>query len=118
MFAGLARDVRLEDFHHVFLGVCGSAGDGSLAVGRDVESLVAAVQQLHDVGWRGGVDDGGGDDLVHGFVVGWMGRIVDEAGAAAVDGTGEEGHSDAFLMGDSLEGADEIGPFKILGRKE
>ena len=87
-----------------------------MAVGRHVERLVV-VQELEDVGGGRGVDDGGGDELVHGFVVGGVGGVVDEAGAAAVDGAGEEGHADGFLVGDSLEGADEVGAFEVLGRK-
>jgi len=39
---------------------------------------------------------------------------VDEAGAAAVDGAGEEGHADGFLVGYALEGADEVGAFQVL----
>lgn len=64
----------------------------AVAVGRDVEGLVV-VQQLEDIRGGRGVDDGGGDELVHGFVVRGLGGVVHEAGAAAVDGTGEEGHA-------------------------
>jgi len=39
-------------------------------------------------------------------VVGGFGGVVDDAGAAAVDGAAEEGHADGFLMGYALEGAD------------
>ena len=39
---------------------------------------------------------------------------MDEAGAAAVHGAGEEGHADRALVGDSLEGADEVGSLEIL----
>ncbi len=72
------------------------------------------MEQLEDV--RGGrrVDNGGGDELVHCFVVGGVGGVVDEAGAAAVDGTGEEGHAQRFLVGDLLQGAEEVGAFEIL----
>ena len=38
-----------------------------------------------------------------------------EAGAAAGDGAGEEGHAEGFLVGDSLEGADQVGTFEVLG---
>ena len=38
-----------------------------------------------------------------------------KAGAAAGDGAGEEGHADGFLVGDALEGADEVGAFEVLG---
>lgn len=47
--------------------------------------------------------------MVRGF-----GRVVDQARATAVDRAGEEGHADRFLMGDSLESADEIGALEIL----
>lgn len=55
-----------------------------MGVGGDVEGFVG-VEELEDVGWRGDVDDGGGDDLVHGFVVGGVRGVVQEAGAAAGD---------------------------------
>lgn len=64
------------------------------------------MQHLEDVGWGRGVHNGGGDDLVHGFVVRGLGGVVHEAGTAAVDGAGEEGHADGFLVGYALEGAD------------
>ena len=86
----------------------------AVTVGGDIERLVV-VQHLEHVGWRRGVDDGGGDELVHGLVVGGLGRVVHEAGTAAVDGAGEEGHADGFLVGDALEGADEVGAFEVLG---
>ena len=76
-----------------------------MAVGGDVEGLVV-VQQFDEVGGRGAVDDGGGDELVHCFVVRGFGRVVHEACAAAVDGAGEEGHADGFLVGDALQCAD------------
>ena len=68
---------------------------------RHVQGLVV-VQELQHVGGRAGVDDGGGDELVHGLVVGGLGGVVHEAGAAAVDGAGEEGHADGFLVRDAL----------------
>ena len=88
----------------------------AVAVGGHIERLVV-VQHLEHVGWRRGVDDGGRDQLVHGLVVGRFGRVVHEAGAAAVDGAGEEGHADGFLVGDALEGADEVGALEVLGGK-
>lgn len=84
-----------------------------MAVRRDIEGLVV-VQELEDVGRGRGVDDGGGDELVHGFVVGGLGGVVHEAGAAAVDGAGEEGHAQGFLVRDALEGADEVGALEVL----
>lgn len=63
-------------------------------------------EEFQDVGGGRGVDDGAGDELVHGFVVGGFGGVVDEAGAGDVDGAGEEGHAQGFLVGDGLEGAD------------
>ena len=50
-------------------------------------------------------------------MVGGAGRVVDEAGAAAVNGAGEKGHADGALVGYSLEGADEVRSFEVLGRK-
>lgn len=85
MFAWLTRDIRLEDLHHVFLRVCDGARGGSLAVCGNVERFITAVEEFHDIGWWGRVDDGGGDDLVYGFVVSWVRGVVDEASAAAVD---------------------------------
>ena len=76
-----------------------------MAVGGDVERFVV-VQQFEHVRGRGRVDDGGGNELVHGLVVGGFGRVVHEAGAAAVDGAGEESHAQASLVRDALEGAD------------
>lgn len=76
-----------------------------MAVGRDVEWFVV-VEELKNVGCGRGVDDGGGDDLVHCFVVGGFGWVVNEAGAAAVDGAREEGHAEGFLVRDALKGAD------------
>lgn len=40
--------------------------------------------------------------------------VVHEAGAACVDGAGDEGEADGALLGDSLEGADEVGAFEVL----
>ena len=73
---------------------------------RDVEGFLGGLQHLEHV--RGGrrVDDRGADELVHCFVVRGFGRVVHDAGAAAVDGAGEEGHADGFLVRDALEGAD------------
>ena len=82
-----------------------------MAVGRDVEGFGAGVQHAQDVGglWR--VDDGGRDELVHGLVVGGVGGVVHEAGAADVDGAREEGHAEGFVVRDALEGADDVGAF-------
>ena len=40
---------------------------------------------------------------------------MDQAGARDVDSAREEGHTEGFLMGNGLEGADEIGALEILG---
>ena len=64
-------------------------------------------------GWS--ADDRGGDDLVHSLVVGWVRRVVDEAGSAGVNGTGEESHTNGALVGDALERADQVGAFQVLG---
>lgn len=84
MLALAPVDVRREDLHHVFFGVALLADDGAVAVGGDVE-LFVVVQHAEDVAGRGRVDDGGGDELVHRFVVRGMRWVVDEAGATAVD---------------------------------
>lgn len=47
-------------------------------------------------------------------MVGGMRRIVHETSAAGIDCTGHESEADVALMGDTLEGANEIGSFKIL----
>lgn len=89
-----------------------------MAVHGDIQRFVGVVgglEHFEDVGGGRGVDDGGGDELVHCFVVGGFGGVVDEAGAAAVDGAGEEGHAEGLLEGDTLEGADEVGAFEVLG---
>lgn len=39
---------------------------------------------------------------------------MDETGAADVDGTGEESHSERLVMRDALECADEVCAFEIL----
>ena len=84
-----------------------------MAVGGDVEGLVV-VQHFENVGGGRGVDDGGGDELVHCLVVRRLAGVVDEARAAAVGAAGEEGHADGFLVGDALEGADQVGALEIL----
>lgn len=40
-----------------------------------------------------------------------------KAGATTVNGSGEERHADGFLVRDSLESANQVGSFKILGSK-
>ena len=67
---------------------------------------VGRLEEFEDVVGRRGVDDGSGDDLVHCLVVAGLCGVVDETGAAAVNGAGEEGHAKGFLVGDALEGAD------------
>jgi len=81
-----------------------------LAVGRDVERSIAVKQFEDIIGWWCG-DDRGGDKLVHCFVVLGVGRVVDDAGAAGVDCTREEGESDVAVVGDALEGANKVGSF-------
>ena len=84
-----------------------------MAVGGDVERFVV-VEQAEDGAADGRVDDGGRDDLVHRLVILRMGGIVDDAGAAAGHGAGEEGHPQGFVVGYALEGADQIRPFQVL----
>lgn len=113
VLTGLARDVGLEDFHHVLFGV-GGLGRGPVAIGGDIKRFVVAVKQLDDIGWRRGVDDWGSNELVHGLVIGGLSGIVDKASAADIDSAGEEGHAKRSLVGDALQSADEVGPFEIL----
>lgn len=80
----------------------------------NVEGAVV-VQEAEDVAVGGPVDDRGRDDLVHGLVVLGFGRVVHQAGAAAVDGAGEEGHAEGFVVRDALERADEVGALEVLG---
>ncbi len=40
-----------------------------------------------------------------------------ESRAADVDAAGEEGHAEGFVVGDALEGADDVGAFEVLGMK-
>ena len=77
-----------------------------MAVLGQVEGFLGGGEEFQDVGRGWCVDDGGGDELVHCFVVGGFGGVVDEAGAGDVDGAREEGHAEGFLVGDGLEGAD------------
>ena len=94
-----------ENLHHILFRICWYAGSTALAVGGDVQGFVV-VEEFEDVAWGRGVDDTGGNELVHCFVVGGVGGVVDEAGAAGVDCAGDEGHADGALVRDSLEGAD------------
>lgn len=84
-----------------------------MPVGGDVE-LFVVVEHADDVRRGRGVDDGGRDELVHGFVVRGFGGVVDEARAADVDAAGEEGHAEGFVVRDALEGADYVGAFEVL----
>ena len=84
-----------------------------MAVQGDVEGFVV-VEELEDVGGGRGADDGGGDELVHCFVVGGVGGVVEDAGAADGGAAAEEGHADAAAVGDGLESADQVGAFEVL----
>jgi hypothetical protein len=68
-----------------------------MAILRDIQRFIV-VEEFEDVGGWGGVDNGRGDELVHGFVGGGVGRVVEEAGAAGGDGAGEEGDADGALV--------------------
>jgi hypothetical protein len=121
-----AVHVLAKDLHHVLLGV-GSAGGvvlaatvvvvrgrvGAMTILRYVEGFVI-VQEFEDVGGWGRVDDGRGNELVHGFVGVGVGGVVQVAGAAGGDGAGEEGDADGALLGDALQGADQVRPFEVL----
>ena len=109
----LPRHVVREDLHHILFRVCRDTRSRSLPVRGDVERFVV-VEKLQDVGGGRGVDDRRRNKLVHGFVVGGVRRVVDEAGAAGVNCAGDEGHADGALVRDALEGADEVGAFEVL----
>ena len=85
-----------------------------MAICGDVKRLGVAMQKLEDVRWRRSIDNGRCDQLVHGLVVGRLGGVMDKPGTADIDGTGEESHTERLLMGDTLQGANKIGSFKIL----
>ena len=88
-----------------------------MPVERYVQGLVI-VEELEHVGRRAGVDDAGGDELIHCLMIGGLGRVVDEAGAAAVDGAREKCHANGFLVRYTLEGTDEVGPLEVLLRRK
>lgn len=85
-----------------------------MAVRGHVERFIAVVKELDNVRWGRGVDYWGSDELVHCLVVGGLGGIMNKAGAADIDSTGEEGHAEGFLVGDALQGADEVCALEIL----
>lgn len=88
-----------------------------MTVGGDIERFLV-VEKLEDIGGRRRIHNGSGDDLVHCFVVRRFGRIMDQASAAAVNGTRQEGYTDRFSMGNPLESADQVGTFEILSSDE
>lgn len=87
-----------------------------MAVERDVEGLLLLLEKFEDVGGGWCVDNTGADELIHCFVIGGVGGIVDEAGAARVDASAKESHADAAIVGDALKGTDKIGAFKVLNK--
>jgi hypothetical protein len=105
-----------EDLHHVFFRICRHRGCRAGSIGGNIEWFVI-VKHLDHVAWGRSADDRGGDDLVHSLVVGWVRRVVDEAGSAGVDGAGEESHSNGALVGDALERPDQVGAFQVLGKR-
>lgn len=66
----------------------------------------------HRSGWC--INDGAADDLVHCLVIRGIRWIVQQADAAAVCGTGEEGHTKRFGVGNLLKSADEVCALEIL----
>lgn len=88
-----------------------------MAICGDINGLGVAVEKLENIRWRRRVDDGSSDKLIHGLVVGRLGGIVDETGAADIDGSREESHAERLLVGNALESADEIGALEILRRE-
>lgn len=89
-----------KNLDHILLRISGRAWRAASAVRGDVQRFVV-VEELEDVAGGWGVDDGGGDQLVHGFVVGGVGGIVDETRAAGVDGATEEREADGAPLGDA-----------------
>ena len=77
-----------------------------MAVLRYIQGFLGRVEEFEHVGGGRRVDYARGNELVHCFVVRGLGGVVDETGTADVDGAGEEGHAEGFLVGDLLEGAD------------
>ena len=47
-------------------------------------------------------------------MIGRVGGVVNEAGAAGIDSARDEGEANGALVGDALERANEVGAFKIL----
>jgi hypothetical protein len=47
-------------------------------------------------------------------VVAGFAGVVDEACAADVHAAGKECHAQGFVVGDALEGADDVGPLEVL----
>jgi hypothetical protein len=88
-------------------------GVGTVTILGDIEGFVV-VEKFEEVGGGWGVDDGRGDELIHGFVGRGVRGIVEETGAAGGDGAGEEGYSDGSLLGDALKGSDQVCAFEIL----
>lgn len=65
-----------------------------------------AVEEFEDVTIRRGGDNGGGDKLIHRFMVLRVGWIVDETCPAGIYCTREEGESYVPVVGYALECAD------------
>ena len=83
------------------------------AVCGNVELFVVVEHFQHIIaGWS--VDDGRGDELVHGFVVVGTRWVVQETGAAAGDRAGQDGNAEGTGLGDGLEGANEVRAFEVL----
>ena len=72
------------------------------------------MQQFCNVRGLRCVDDAGGDELVHSFVVGRVRGIVDESGAAGIDAAGKEGHTKRFVVGDTLKRAEDVSALEVL----
>ena len=89
-----------KDLDHILFGIGRCAGGAARAVGGDVERFVV-VEELEDVAGWGRVDDGGRDELVHGFVVGGVGGVMHEARTAGVNRAAKEGEADGAPLGDA-----------------
>jgi len=107
-----AVDVLGKDLHHVLFGV-GRRVRATMAILRNIQGPIV-VQEPENIVARWGVDDRRCYDLVHCLVVLGFRRIMDEAGTADVDPTGEECHAEGLVMGNPLKSSDEVGPLQVL----
>lgn len=114
VLTSLTGHISLEDLHHVLFRVRRLRRRGSIAIGGDIERLVAVVEELDDVRRRRTVDYRRRDELVHRLVVRGVSGIVHQTCATDVDGAREERHAQGLLVRYSLESANKIRPLQVL----